>query len=82
MTFAFVDPLEARQWVDEYYSIIKRDKCAPIDHTVNINIAMVTSFSLHQDRGEAISCVLEGFDFFGCSAWRAAWFWRAQTREN
>ena len=65
LTFAFVDPLEAKHWVDEYYSIIKSDECVPIGHAVNANIAMVTSFSLHQDREEAINRGLEGFEFFG-----------------
>ena len=65
LTFAFVDPLEAKHWVDEYYSIIKSDECVPIGHTVNANIAMVTSFSLHQDREEAVNRGLEGFEFFG-----------------
>jgi len=65
LTFAFVDPLEARQWVDEYYDIIKSDECVPIGHAVNANICMVTSFSLHQQREEAIARGLEGFEFFG-----------------
>jgi len=65
LTFAFVDPLEAKHWVDEYYSIIKSDECVPIGHTVNANVAMVTSFSLHQDREEAVNRGLEGFEFFG-----------------
>ena len=65
LTFAFVDPLEAREWVDEYYSIIKSDQCVPIGHTVNANIAMVSSFSLHEDREVAIQRGLEGFEFFG-----------------
>ncbi|MDE0756958.1 MAG: LLM class flavin-dependent oxidoreductase [Pseudomonadales bacterium] len=65
LTFAFVDPLEARHWVDEYYSIIKSEECVPIGHHVNANICMVTSFSLHQDRQVAIDRGLEGFEFFG-----------------
>lgn len=65
LTFAFVDPLEARHWVDEYYSIIKSDECVPIGHHVNANICMVTSFSLHEDRQVAIDRGLEGFEFFG-----------------
>ncbi|HIG42066.1 MAG: LLM class flavin-dependent oxidoreductase [bacterium] len=65
LTFAFVDPLEAKHWVDEYYDIIKSDQCVPIGHAVNANICMVTSFSLHQDREVAISRGLEGFEFFG-----------------
>lgn len=64
LTFAFVDPLEAKHWVDEYYNIIKSDECVPIGHSVNANIAMVTSFSVHQDREEAVRRGLEGFEFF------------------
>ena len=65
LTFAFVDPLEAKLWVDEYYNIIKSDECVPIGHAVNANINMVTSFSLHEDREVAIQRGLEGFEFFG-----------------
>jgi alkanesulfonate monooxygenase SsuD/methylene tetrahydromethanopterin reductase-like flavin-dependent oxidoreductase (luciferase family) len=65
LTFAFVDPLEAKQWVDEYYRIIKSDECVPIGHTVTAEICMVTSFSLHNDREVAINRGLEGFEFFG-----------------
>ena len=65
LTFAFVDPLEAKDWVDEYYSIIKSDQCVPIGHAVNANICMVSSFSCHEDRELAIRNGLEGFEFFG-----------------
>ncbi|MEM9623873.1 MAG: LLM class flavin-dependent oxidoreductase, partial [Pseudomonadota bacterium] len=65
LTFAFVDPLEAKDWVDEYYSIIKSEACVPIGHTVNANICMVSSFSCHEDRELAIRNGLEGFEFFG-----------------
>lgn len=65
LTFAFVDPLDAKHWVDEYYNIIKSDECVPIGHTVNANICMVTSFSLHHDRAVAVERGLEGFEFFG-----------------
>ncbi len=37
----------------------------PLGHSVNANIAMVSNFSLHQDRGEAIRRGHEGFEFFG-----------------
>jgi len=65
LTFAFVDPLEAREWVDEYYAIIRSDECVPIGWTVNPNICMVSSFSCHEDREEAIRRGLKGFEFFG-----------------
>jgi alkanesulfonate monooxygenase SsuD/methylene tetrahydromethanopterin reductase-like flavin-dependent oxidoreductase (luciferase family) len=65
LTFAFVDPLEAVSWVEEYYSIIKSDACVPIGHAVNANICMVSSFSCHADREVAIKRGLKGFEFFG-----------------
>ena len=64
LTFAFVDPTEARQWVEDYYRIFK-EECVPIGHAVNPNIAMVTGFSVHPDRGEAMRRGEDGFRFFG-----------------
>ena len=64
LTFAFVDPAEARQWVDDYYRIFK-EECVPIGHAVNPNIAMVTGFSVHADRDEAARRGEDGFRFFG-----------------
>ena len=65
LAFSFVEPDEARAWVDVYYDIIKSDECVPIGHTVNPNIALVTGFSMHEDRAEAIRRGQEGFEFFG-----------------
>jgi alkanesulfonate monooxygenase SsuD/methylene tetrahydromethanopterin reductase-like flavin-dependent oxidoreductase (luciferase family) len=64
LTFAFVDPAEANEWVEEYYSIIKSEECVPIGHVINPNICMVSSFSCHQDRDTAVARGLEGFEFF------------------
>jgi alkanesulfonate monooxygenase SsuD/methylene tetrahydromethanopterin reductase-like flavin-dependent oxidoreductase (luciferase family) len=64
LTFAFVDPTEAKQWVDDYYRIF-REECVPIGHAVNPNVAMVTGFSLHHDRAEAAARGEDGFRFFG-----------------
>lgn len=65
LAFSFVNPEEARAWADIYYGIIKSDACVPLGHSVNANIAMVSSFSLHEDRAEAIRRGHEGFEFFG-----------------
>ena len=62
--FSFVDPAEAEHWVNVYYDIIRSDECVPLGHSVNANIALVTSFSLHDDRAQAIRNGLEGFEFF------------------
>jgi len=65
LAFSFVDPEEARAWSRVYYDIIKSETCVPIGHRVNANIALVSSFSLHEDRAEAIRRGQEGFEFFG-----------------
>ena len=64
LAFSFLDPEEARHWADIYYAIIKSEACVPIGRTVNANIAMVSSFSIHNDRAEAIRRGHEGFEFF------------------
>ena len=64
LTFAFVDPQEAAQWVDDYYRILK-EECVPIGHAINPNICMVSGFSVHPDQDEAISRGMDGFRFFG-----------------
>jgi alkanesulfonate monooxygenase SsuD/methylene tetrahydromethanopterin reductase-like flavin-dependent oxidoreductase (luciferase family) len=65
LAFSFVDPDEAKTWSEIYYDIIRSDECVPLGHSVNANIAMVSSFSLHHDRAEAIRRGHEGFEFFG-----------------
>ncbi len=64
LAFSFVDPEEAKSWSDTYYDIIRSDECVPLGHAVNANIAMVSNFSLHHDRAEAIRRGHEGFEFF------------------
>jgi len=63
LTFAFVSPDEAKQWVDDYYRILK-EECVPIGHAVNANICMVSSFGVHADAAEARRRFREGFRFF------------------
>jgi len=64
LAFAFVDPDEARTWSSIYYDTIRSEECVPVGHAVNANIAMVSAFSVHADRAEAIRRGQEGFDFF------------------
>jgi alkanesulfonate monooxygenase SsuD/methylene tetrahydromethanopterin reductase-like flavin-dependent oxidoreductase (luciferase family) len=65
LAFSFLEPEEARHWSEIYYGIIKSDACVPLGHSVNANLAMVSSFSVHPDRAEAVRRGLEGFEFFG-----------------
>lgn len=65
LAFSFVDPAEAKTWSKIYYDIIKSDACVPLSHSVNANLAVVSAFSVHADRQEAILRGQEGFEFFG-----------------
>ena len=65
LAFSFLDPEEARTWSAIYYGIIKSEQCVPVGHRVNANIAMVSAFSVHRDRAEAVRRGQEGFEFFG-----------------
>lgn len=64
LAFSFLDPEEAKTWAEIYYGIIKSEACVPIGHSVNANLAMVSNFSVHPDRAEAIRRGQEGFEFF------------------
>ena len=64
LAFSFLDREEAKTWSDIYYDIIKSDECVPIGHSVNANIAIVSNFSLHHDREEAMRRGQLNFEFF------------------
>jgi alkanesulfonate monooxygenase SsuD/methylene tetrahydromethanopterin reductase-like flavin-dependent oxidoreductase (luciferase family) len=64
LAFSFLNPEEARTWSTIYYDIIRSEQCVPLGHSVNANLAMVSSFSIHRDRAEAIRRGHEGFEFF------------------
>ncbi len=64
--FAFVDPEEAMKWVGDYQKILA-EKCMPIGHEINHDIACVTTMMCHHDEREAITRGLEGCNFFGYS---------------
>ena len=64
LAFAFLDPEEAASWSKIYYDIIKSEECIPLGWDVNANLAMVSAFSMHEDRGEAIRRGQDHFEFF------------------
>jgi alkanesulfonate monooxygenase SsuD/methylene tetrahydromethanopterin reductase-like flavin-dependent oxidoreductase (luciferase family) len=66
LSFAFFDPEEARQWVDDYYTTLANE-CVPVGDAVNANIACVTSFMCHPDAAEAVARGAEGSNFLGYS---------------
>ena len=66
LTFAFIDPEEARTWVHEYEQTLD-EKCVPVGLAVNPQVACVSPMMLHHDEDEAIRRGAEGANFFGYS---------------
>jgi alkanesulfonate monooxygenase SsuD/methylene tetrahydromethanopterin reductase-like flavin-dependent oxidoreductase (luciferase family) len=66
LAFAFVDPEEAKWWVDDYYKKLEEEG-VPIGDAVNAEIACVTTFMCHEDEQVAMDRGLEGANFFGYS---------------
>jgi alkanesulfonate monooxygenase SsuD/methylene tetrahydromethanopterin reductase-like flavin-dependent oxidoreductase (luciferase family) len=66
LAFAFVDPEEAKYWVEDYYNTLASEG-VPIGDAVNANVACVTTFMAAREEDEAIRRGLEGANFFGYS---------------
>ncbi len=66
LAFAFVDPEEAKYWVDAYYTTLGKQG-VPLGDAVNPNVACVTTFMCHEDEEVALRRGLEGANFFGYS---------------
>ena len=66
LSFAFIDPEEAARWMADYRTTMA-ERCVPVGHTVNPNVAVVTPMMLCDDEEEALRRGLEGANFFGYS---------------
>jgi alkanesulfonate monooxygenase SsuD/methylene tetrahydromethanopterin reductase-like flavin-dependent oxidoreductase (luciferase family) len=66
LSFAFFDPEEAHNWVNDYYETLEREGVAMGD-AVNANLACVSTFFCHEDEREAIARGAEGTNFLGYS---------------
>src|SRR4051794_19908443 len=67
LTFSFIEPEEAKEWVDEYHSIIASERCVPGGFAVNPRLAVVLPMMLHADEATAIERGIDGGHFFGYS---------------
>jgi alkanesulfonate monooxygenase SsuD/methylene tetrahydromethanopterin reductase-like flavin-dependent oxidoreductase (luciferase family) len=67
LSFSFIEPSEAKAWVDDYYATIASEACVPGGFAVNPNVAIVTPFMCDRDEGTAIERGLDGGHFFGYS---------------
>jgi alkanesulfonate monooxygenase SsuD/methylene tetrahydromethanopterin reductase-like flavin-dependent oxidoreductase (luciferase family) len=67
LSFSFIEPAEAKAWVDDYYATIASEECVPGGFTVNPNIAVVLPLMCHEDEATAIDRGIDGSHFFGYS---------------
>ena len=67
LSFSFVEPEAAKEWVDEYHEIIQSDRCVPAGFEVNPNFAVVLPMMCHPDEATAIERGIDGAHFFGYS---------------
>jgi alkanesulfonate monooxygenase SsuD/methylene tetrahydromethanopterin reductase-like flavin-dependent oxidoreductase (luciferase family) len=67
LSFSFIEPSQAKEWVDDYYATIASEACVPAGFAVNPNLAVVMPFMCHEDEEVAIERGLDGGHFFGYS---------------
>ena len=67
LSFAFVEPEDAKQWVESYYEAVASDECVPAGFAVNPNVAVVVPLMCHEDEETAIERGIDGAHFFGYS---------------
>ena len=67
LSFSFVEPEEAKEWVDEYHGIIASERCVPAGFAVNPSVAVVLPMMCHADEATAIERGIDGAHFFGYS---------------
>ncbi len=67
LSFSFIEPEQAKQWVDDYHDTIASPSCVPGGFAVNPRIACVLPFMCHRDEETAVERGLDGGHFFGYS---------------
>jgi alkanesulfonate monooxygenase SsuD/methylene tetrahydromethanopterin reductase-like flavin-dependent oxidoreductase (luciferase family) len=63
LTFSFVSPDEAREWVKEYYHVIENE-CEPLGYAVNPNFAVAAPFLCDGDAERLAKVGMESYGFF------------------
>ena len=81
LTFSFVSPEEARQWVKDYYEVIENE-CEPLGYAVNPNFAVAAPFLCDRDRERVEQIGAESYGFFIYGLGPLQLFRRASSSED
>src|SRR6266511_2689596 len=65
LSFSFIEPDRAKEWVDDYYATLSSEACVPAGFAVNPQVACVLPMLCHRDEETAIERGLDGAYFFG-----------------
>src|SRR5438034_3241175 len=49
LSFSFIEPEEAKEWVDEYHAIVASERCVPAGFAVNPSVAVVLPIMCAED---------------------------------
>ncbi|HEV8411981.1 MAG TPA: LLM class flavin-dependent oxidoreductase [Bryobacteraceae bacterium] len=63
LTFSFIDPGQARQWVIDYYETFEKE-CVPLGYAVNPNIAITCPFLCDRNEVRVQQIAAESYGFF------------------
>jgi alkanesulfonate monooxygenase SsuD/methylene tetrahydromethanopterin reductase-like flavin-dependent oxidoreductase (luciferase family) len=63
LTFSFVSPEDARQWVKDYYDVIENES-QPLGYAVNPNFAVAAPFLCDRDQNRVEQIGAENYGFF------------------
>ena len=63
LTFSFIDPNQARQWVEDYHRTLE-EECEPIGYAINPQVAIACPFLVDRDGDRAVQLGMENYGFF------------------
>jgi alkanesulfonate monooxygenase SsuD/methylene tetrahydromethanopterin reductase-like flavin-dependent oxidoreductase (luciferase family) len=63
LTFSFIDPGQAEQWVKDYYKTLE-EECVPIGYAINPQVAITCPFLCDKDAIRLGEVALENYGFF------------------
>jgi alkanesulfonate monooxygenase SsuD/methylene tetrahydromethanopterin reductase-like flavin-dependent oxidoreductase (luciferase family) len=63
LTFSFIDPGQARQWVADYYTTFENE-CVPLGYAVNPNFAITCPFLCDRNEERLGQIAAESYGFF------------------